>query len=566
MSDLLKQFDTIVLDMNNTFVFGGDRFSLTEDYFHTYKMLGGSQLTQSQVSRIVNNVFNTLEPLYLDDTRHEDFPTVAGTIQRLPDSRDLSPEEKSRLVNVFLEHELGKIPSEYVNAIERLSQTHTLHLISNIWSPSGRFLELLKDAGVEKCFATIVFSSDFRTVKPSPKLLSSQLIFGEQDRYVVVGDCQRCDMGLAKNAGMKSVWLSYGRKLDKDQPLPDFVANDLLVLVPDYERSSNFSSISSKTIRLRPTGPTDLDYVLNAESDSDNSPFIVNWTYDEHLASLSKSDILHLVVETIEEPRAVGFVVLRGFDLSQGPVELKRIVITEKLTGFGLATLTLLKSLVFDRLGRRRLWLNVLTTNSRGRRLYRRAGFRYEGTWKDSFINDDGFEDLELMTALSSDSDERDVFEHDGHSFQFTRSFSSKHFRQIFEIYDREWPSEIRTHRDLEQAILGSDLAFGLIHQETDDLIGFCRVISDRGFRAWIHGLVVRQEFRNLGLGRRMMDHLLASKELASIRSIALTCDPGMIAFYRKWGFQDLQGLTCMSLDLAQDEHKIQHARQSQSR
>jgi GNAT superfamily N-acetyltransferase len=196
------------------------------------------------------------------------------------------------------------------------------------------------------------------------------------------------------------------------------------------------------------------------------------------------------------------------------------------------------------------LWLNVLPGNIRAKLLYQSVGFRYEGTWHDSFETENGFCDLELLTVLATDDFEPKSFTVGGDDFSAERSLSQHQFSQLLELMQKEWPNDTRTVEDMINAVLGSEFVIALNHIESGDLIGFCRVISDRGFRAWISGVVVRKDFRGRGLGRKLIDVVLTAPELSGIHSVSLTCAPAMIPFYTKWGFEIHEDELVMNLPL----------------
>jgi hypothetical protein len=49
---MIDEFSTILLDMNQTFMFGGDRFGATEDYSVVYHQLGG-MMKPSRVNQLI---------------------------------------------------------------------------------------------------------------------------------------------------------------------------------------------------------------------------------------------------------------------------------------------------------------------------------------------------------------------------------------------------------------------------------------------------------------------------------------------------------------------------------
>ena len=139
-------------------------------------------------------------------------------------------------------------------------------------------------------------------------------------------------------------------------------------------------------VRLRPTTPADLDWVLAAEGHPENAPFVTQWTRGRHEAAFDDPDARHLVIERVADGRAVGYVILAGL-LGRGDgIELRRIVVTEKGHGHGRATLRLIKRMALVDLRARRLWLDVRRNNPKARSLYEDEGFVIEGETPDGLI------------------------------------------------------------------------------------------------------------------------------------------------------------------------------------
>jgi hypothetical protein len=53
---MLDRFTTLLLDMNGTFMFNGDRFSQERDYSSVYHQLGGT-LPAERVNRLVEEAY-----------------------------------------------------------------------------------------------------------------------------------------------------------------------------------------------------------------------------------------------------------------------------------------------------------------------------------------------------------------------------------------------------------------------------------------------------------------------------------------------------------------------------
>ena len=70
---------------------------------------------------------------------------------------------------------------------------------------------------------------------------------------------------------------------------------------------------------------------------------------------------------------------------------------------------------------------------------------------------------------------------------------------------------------------------------QADDLIGFGRAISDGAYQAAVYDCAVLPEFQGRGIGRQIMNIILA--RLAHCNLI-LYASPGKEGFYRKLGFR----------------------------
>src|SRR5438094_9055623 len=231
---LLSRYTGVLLDMNGTFMFGGDRFGPEQDFAATYHALGGRRLAAQVVQDGVLACFATLGVIYDDSARCDSFPGVLETLRDLPTTRNLPESELQFLERVIADHELGTVPDTYARALKRLAATHRLGVIANIISRKEPWLREFARAGVLSLFATTVFSSDSRSVNPSRKLFEQALgaINAPRSEVVFVGDSLRCDIGGAAGAGLASIWIDRaGRGRGASDPEPTFVIGNLLELI-----------------------------------------------------------------------------------------------------------------------------------------------------------------------------------------------------------------------------------------------------------------------------------------------------------------------------------------------
>ncbi|HWB09768.1 MAG TPA: HAD family hydrolase [Pirellulales bacterium] len=224
----LDRFKVILLDMNGTFMFGQDRFGAGEDFAATYRGLGGGRLAAAEVERAVRATYDRMKSDEEDPARYDDFPQVAEVLWRLHPS--LPTDELNRIEQVIASHELGQVTEVYADCLRQLAGTYRLGLVANIWSKKDRWLQELKRAGVLELLEFPVFSSDYRSMKPSPLLFD--LAFrpfrvGKQDA-VFVGDSEANDIQGAKGFGISAIWINPSKTASTSA---DYVVSDLRELL-----------------------------------------------------------------------------------------------------------------------------------------------------------------------------------------------------------------------------------------------------------------------------------------------------------------------------------------------
>src|SRR5512133_583155 len=153
-------------------------------------------------------------------------------------------------------------------------------------------------------------------------------------------------------------------------------------------------------VRLRPTMTSDLEYVLSLEQDDENLSFITPWERTQHEAAIRFPDFRHFIIEGGDALDAVGFLILIGCRSQHQSLELKRMVVQSKGSGFGRAALRVAKKVAFDDLGAHRLWLDVKVSNTRAKALYDGEGFVVEGQLRDAVKTAQGFDSLIVMSML----------------------------------------------------------------------------------------------------------------------------------------------------------------------
>ena len=226
----IDRFDVILLDMMQTFMFGGDRFSEGENYSETYKSLNGRRLAPAEVNAVISEAFERMLDDYHDPERFDCFPAARSYLEAILNEKNLPASEVELLDTLFAIHETGKIPETHVETLRELHRTHRLGIVSNIWCRSDLCREELTRAGVADLFEAVVLSSDHGVIKPSPLIFERAVeLFGvDKSAVLFVGDDFVCDISGAKAAGLAAVWIDRGEeKIEKRGPRPDLVISEL---------------------------------------------------------------------------------------------------------------------------------------------------------------------------------------------------------------------------------------------------------------------------------------------------------------------------------------------------
>ena len=120
---------------------------------------------------------------------------------------------------------------------------------------------------------------------------------------------------------------------------------------------------------------------------------------------------------------------------------------------------------------------------------------------------------------------------------------------QLHLLYQNEWWTKGRVLSDVKIMLRNTDFIFALCEEDSNQLIAFARVLTDKVYKALILDVIVDPVYRSQGLGREIMQMIINHPDLKHIKHFELYCLPELIPFYKKWGFTDELGeLTSMRL------------------
>ncbi len=155
-------------------------------------------------------------------------------------------------------------------------------------------------------------------------------------------------------------------------------------------------------LHFEPTNYDNLSTIIKWENNLENKDFIFQYSVAEHKEVIKSKDQIHLKLID-NQGVMIGFIILGELQNSNLSVELKRIVINKKGKNYGKITLQLLQNLVFGKLKKHRLWLDVFTDNPRALHVYQSVGFVIEGTKRECIKSGNNFRSLIIMSILQQD-------------------------------------------------------------------------------------------------------------------------------------------------------------------
>lgn len=97
--------------------------------------------------------------------------------------------------------------------------------------------------------------------------------------------------------------------------------------------------LENDIVRVRASLESDIDYIMKTESDPSNSPYVFQWTYDQHKAAMENPDILHLLIEDKDTSEPAGYMIVAGVLSPHKSIELMRIAVSKKIKASAVTVL-----------------------------------------------------------------------------------------------------------------------------------------------------------------------------------------------------------------------------------
>lgn len=135
----------------------------------------------------------------------------------------------------------------------------------------------------------------------------------------------------------------------------------------------------------------------------------------------------------------------------------------------------------------------------------------------------------------------------DKNRLELLRALTPEQVDQLVDLFQQEWWTKGREIADVERLMARAGPIFAFIDPLNGELVAFARAMTDGVYKAMIFDIIVKDTWRNTGLGRLLMDTVMTDPVLARVKHRELYCVEGMLPFYEKWGFTaNLPGLFFM--------------------
>ena len=113
---------------------------------------------------------------------------------------------------------------------------------------------------------------------------------------------------------------------------------------------------------------------------------------------------------------------------------------------------------------------------------------------------------------------------------------------ELLKLFASAWWAARRTETEVRRMLAGSDVAVFVKHPGSGRLVGFARALTDETFLAIVLDVIVAPDTRGAGVGAMLMDHIVRHPRIVDVNSVELVCQPGLMPFYRRWGFTEHVG------------------------
>jgi GNAT superfamily N-acetyltransferase len=126
--------------------------------------------------------------------------------------------------------------------------------------------------------------------------------------------------------------------------------------------------------------------------------------------------------------------------------------------------------------------------------------------------------------------------------YDAVHELSDRYLDDLMTLYRDTWWTGHRTRDDVVEMLRHSSFIVGIVDRSSGQMIGFCRLLTDFVYRGTLYDVICHPAHRNTGVGRAILEALLAHPRIARIEKLALDCKQDKVALYEKFGWSVQDG------------------------
>ena len=134
-------------------------------------------------------------------------------------------------------------------------------------------------------------------------------------------------------------------------------------------------------------------------------------------------------------------------------------------------------------------------------------------------------------------------------NYKIIEDFNENQLNELHSLFQNEWWTKDRNLSEIKKMVANSTVVIGLISEDTKELVGFARVITDTIYRAFIFDVIAKENYRKNGIGTLLMETLLRHPLVREVERIELYCPDRLVQYYEQFNFStDVNGSHLMRL------------------
>lgn len=110
---------------------------------------------------------------------------------------------------------------------------------------------------------------------------------------------------------------------------------------------------------------------------------------------------------------------------------------------------------------------------------------------------------------------------------------------QVMALMKQSYWANKRSEEQVQKS-MGNSRCYGVLLEETRELIGFARVISDFATTYYLCDVIIDERYRQRGFGRALVSYIENRPEYQGLRGILITRDAH--ALYEQFDYQTIDG------------------------